>query len=144
MSDHDRRPFDEYLSQVQRHIVRLPAADQARIIAELRAHLYDAAADAGRTPEDLATQQAVIAALGPSRRLGRAMARAYRPALTPRRLALLFLHLARALVATAPRLPHCFSVSWRSISCRRRAPILPSRSVAAWFTLARRMPTTGI
>ncbi len=99
MNDREQQPFDAYLRDVQSHLVQVSPAEQERILAEIRAHLLDAATDADRSPDDIGHQQALIAALGPARRLGRALARVHRP-WSARRLPLRLASLARALLAT--------------------------------------------
>lgn len=75
----DQPPFERYLGAVLGHLSDLSPEQRASIAAELRAHLDDAAADQGRAPDDPALQRSVIRALGSSRSVGRALARANRP-----------------------------------------------------------------
>ena len=75
MTNHEQQPFDAYLRHVQSHLARLPLAEQQQILAELRAHLDDAAAVSDHSLENHAQQRAVLVAFGPADALGRALAR---------------------------------------------------------------------
>jgi hypothetical protein len=69
-------PVERYLRRVRAELRRLEPARQEELLQELRAHLHDSAAAAGRDPADAALQAALIARLGPARRVGRELFRA--------------------------------------------------------------------
>lgn len=78
MVEDKEQPFAAYLRQIAAQLGPLTAEQRATIEAELRAHLEDVAAARGSDPTDILTQNSVIQALGPSTRLGRALAQSYR------------------------------------------------------------------
>lgn len=73
-------PFERYVQQVLAHLTALPDEQRERVMRELQQHLEDAAQHANADPHDPQFQRQVIAQMGSSRRLGRDLARAHRPA----------------------------------------------------------------
>lgn len=100
MAKQTDRPFDRYVQRVLAYLPQLSPEQQQQIKAELRAHLDDAAAELGASPENPQLQQRVIGELGSSRRVGRDLARTYRVRRTPAQIGLLGVTIVRAIVAT--------------------------------------------
>lgn len=71
-------PFAHYLAEVQVHLRGLTLEQRERVLNELQDHLQDAAHHAGADPHDPGFQREVMQRLGSSRKLGRALAQAYR------------------------------------------------------------------
>ncbi|MBC8163427.1 MAG: hypothetical protein H7Z42_19640 [Roseiflexaceae bacterium] len=71
-----RSAFAKYQQRVLRHLRALPPEQRAQIAVELESHLEDAAQASGLPADDPQLQWQVISKLGPSWRLGRALARA--------------------------------------------------------------------
>lgn len=76
MADRSAAPFERYLRRIGAQLGALEPARREALLAELRAHLADAAATDGRDPADPAFQRLVIARLGPARRVGSELAAA--------------------------------------------------------------------
>jgi hypothetical protein len=84
MAEH--KPFEQYLEEIQAHLGGLSPKLRERVLRELQQHLDDAAHHAGADPRDPLFQVGLIDRLGPSRQLGRALARAHRSPAEQQRL----------------------------------------------------------
>jgi hypothetical protein len=84
MAEH--KPFEQYLQEVQAHLGGLAPEQRERVLRELQQHLDDAAHHDGADPRDPLFQADLIDRLGPSRQLGRALARAHRSPAEQQRL----------------------------------------------------------